>query len=81
MPSRSDFCSRNDCFAWATRYKKQFCRALQDTDFKGKPCPFHKTCKQYLDDLARSGSDVVYANAQERIFREKELKEMRLRTQ
>lgn len=35
-------CKMTRCFA----YKNGSCRALQDTDFGKKPCPFYKTTKQ-----------------------------------
>ena len=38
------------CFA----YKNGSCRALQDTDFGKKPCPFYKTVKQNEKESAEA---------------------------
>lgn len=36
-------CNRLDCFA----YKDGNCVALNDTNFKGRPCPFYKPVIKY----------------------------------
>lgn len=38
-----------DCFA----YWQGECRALTDTDFKDRPCPFFKTNAEYAEGLKR----------------------------
>ena len=59
-----------DCFAFGNYGK---CKALSDTDFKGKPCPFYKTEKerfeghvasvQRLEDIDRCDLIITYGEA------------------
>lgn len=39
-------CYRAECFAHMDGY----CTCLDDNNFHGRPCPFFKTYRQYLDD-------------------------------
>ena len=46
-------CNRSDCFAYRVskdpeeRRKGGYCNALNDTNFKGRPCPFFKPKIKY----------------------------------
>ena len=37
-------CNKRDCFAYDRR--RMACLCLENTNFKGRPCPFYKTKEQ-----------------------------------
>lgn len=45
-------CKRSDCFAYRVSKNPEernggYCNALNDTNFKGRPCPFFKPAIEY----------------------------------
>lgn len=52
--TRSEMCGELDgklCYAWMNGQ----CRALRDTDFGDKPCPFFKTDEEYREGIKKYG--------------------------
>lgn len=56
-------CNKYDCFA----NRSGRCRALTDTNFTAKACPFYKTVAQASDDRAKSQDRLVAIGRQDLI--------------